>query len=306
MRFTLPHPAMISLRASRQTSAGAPGLLLGSLLPLALVAAGCARSETGPASRATAAPPAAATAKPDPSMPETQMGVVEEEDGPIRAIPSGGAAGRLGALMAELPPVPDVLREAPAVVAAAENLAAGLDLPADEIVVLAVEEVTWPNSGLGCPKPGMMYAQVLTPGYRVTLQAGSQAAIYHTDRSEVRAPAVVRCDPGQESDAGLRMLSGDALDQIRMDMETRFEGAQLSLVTTRVAPVSSLDCSMAGTLSGREDEGPVGSAADGDLPRVVIEHVFEFQGERHLYRSWLDAYVYCGQLAEPFAPPSED
>jgi len=208
--------------------------------------------------------------------------------------------------MAELPPVPDVLREAPAVVAAAESLAASLDLPASEIVVLAVEEVTWPNSGLGCPKPGMMYAQVLTPGYRVILQAGSQAAIYHTDRSEARAPAVVRCDPGQESDAGLRMLSGDALDEIRMDMETRFKGADLQLLTSRVAPVSSLDCSMAGTLSGREDAELLDSAADGELPRVVIEHLFEVQGERHLYRSWLDAFVYCGKLPEPFAPPSED
>lgn len=39
--------------------------------------------------------------------------------------------------------------------------------------VTGAEAVQWPDRGLGCPQPGMLYAQVITPGYRVTLVDGS-------------------------------------------------------------------------------------------------------------------------------------
>lgn len=42
---------------------------------------------------------------------------------------------------------------------------------AKDIRVLASSAVTWPNSSLGCPQPDMMYTQVLTPGYRMRLEA---------------------------------------------------------------------------------------------------------------------------------------
>lgn len=39
--------------------------------------------------------------------------------------------------------------------------------------LLKVEEaeaVDWPDGSLGCPEPGMMYTQMITPGYRVVLR----------------------------------------------------------------------------------------------------------------------------------------
>src|SRR5438132_10035603 len=44
--------------------------------------------------------------------------------------------------------------------AAASELGVG----ADAVVVQRVEPVDWPDASLGCPRPGMMYAQVITPG----------------------------------------------------------------------------------------------------------------------------------------------
>ncbi|NOX75997.1 MAG: hypothetical protein GXP17_05160 [Gammaproteobacteria bacterium] len=42
-------------------------------------------------------------------------------------------------------------------------------LAAKSLRKISANAVQWPNSSLGCPRPGMMYTQVLTPGYRVTL-----------------------------------------------------------------------------------------------------------------------------------------
>jgi hypothetical protein len=47
-----------------------------------------------------------------------------------------------------------------------------------EVVVLTAEAVTFPNGGLGCPEPGMMYTDVLTPGYRVVVEAGGREYDY--------------------------------------------------------------------------------------------------------------------------------
>lgn len=53
---------------------------------------------------------------------------------------------------------------------------------ADEKIVLKhVEHVTWPDASLGCPQKGRMYAQILTPGYRLVLSIGTADFEYHTD-----------------------------------------------------------------------------------------------------------------------------
>ena len=66
-------------------------------------------------------------------------------------------------------------REDGAVADLAQRL--GID-PADVLVVDA-RDVTWPDSSLGCPEPGMNYLQVLTEGYLVVLEAAGQRYEYH-------------------------------------------------------------------------------------------------------------------------------
>jgi hypothetical protein len=55
------------------------------------------------------------------------------------------------------------------------------DYPPEEIKVISVEEVVWPDTSLGCPEPGKFYAQVLVPGYRVILEVGGRRVEVHTD-----------------------------------------------------------------------------------------------------------------------------
>jgi len=63
------------------------------------------------------------------------------------------------------------------------DLAQRLGIPEEEITASSVEAVTWPDSSLGCPQPGMAYAQALVPGYLVVLEAGGKTWEYHANRS---------------------------------------------------------------------------------------------------------------------------
>ena len=72
---------------------------------------------------------------------------------------------------------------------AQEDLGQRLDLAPETIRLLSLEKVEWPDASLGCPKPGMMYAQVITPGFKVVLEAQGQTYEYHTDAAQ----SVVLC-----------------------------------------------------------------------------------------------------------------
>lgn len=65
-----------------------------------------------------------------------------------------------------------------------EHLANRLGIAVDQIVLAEVKPVVWRDAGLGCPKPGVDYIQVETPGYNVLLQAGGTTYNYHTDETK--------------------------------------------------------------------------------------------------------------------------
>jgi len=62
---------------------------------------------------------------------------------------------------------------------------------AESVQVVSVEAVDWSDSSLGCPKPGMMYAQVITPGYQIVLESGGRTYEFHTTQNP-EGP-LVRC-----------------------------------------------------------------------------------------------------------------
>jgi len=72
------------------------------------------------------------------------------------------------------------------------DLAFRLKLDLNEIQAISIESVDWPNGGLGCPLPGANYAQVITPGFRITLEAAGEIFVYHTNT----AVAFFQCQDG--------------------------------------------------------------------------------------------------------------
>jgi hypothetical protein len=65
--------------------------------------------------------------------------------------------------------------------AAVAELATTLGVPPSDVTVVRVEAIDWPDASLGCPLPGKMYAQVVTPGLRIELQAEGKTYVVHTD-----------------------------------------------------------------------------------------------------------------------------
>jgi hypothetical protein len=62
---------------------------------------------------------------------------------------------------------------------AMRDLSRRLGVDPAEVTVVSAEEVTWRDASLGCPRPGMMYPQVLTDGSRVVLEARGKRYEYH-------------------------------------------------------------------------------------------------------------------------------
>lgn len=88
--------------------------------------------------------------------------------------------------MPTITPQPTIPAEAEEVVALAiAELAARLGISEAEIRVVSVEVVNWPDTSLGYPQPGYAYAQVITPGFRIQLEAKGQIYEYHSDYQHV-------------------------------------------------------------------------------------------------------------------------
>jgi heat shock protein HslJ len=86
----------------------------------------------------------------------------------------------------------------PLVELARQALAKDLGIETAAIRLTRMEEVEWRDSSLGCPKPGMNYLQVITPGHLIVLEAQGRSYEYHTDTGK----RVVRCDNPPSGGAG--------------------------------------------------------------------------------------------------------
>lgn len=69
-------------------------------------------------------------------------------------------------------------------------LNSGEGLNPSMVTVQSVEQQEFSDASLGCPQPDQMYAQVVTPGYKVMLEAQGQTYDYRLDTGET----VIRCD----------------------------------------------------------------------------------------------------------------
>lgn len=74
---------------------------------------------------------------------------------------------------------------------AKQDLAERLEIDVADVEVVEAEEMQWPDTSLGCPASDGAYLQVLTPGYRITLEAEGETYDYHTDTSQ----NVILCGP---------------------------------------------------------------------------------------------------------------
>ena len=137
---------------------------------------GAVSAEATPQATATVPPTPTALPSPTPTDQPLLTEIVEEPASPVNT-PTAMSAD---ASAPDLPPGSEQ-----AVAAAIEDLAGQSGIAATgEITVQSVEPVEWHDASLGCPQEGMMYAQVITPGFLVILEAGGEQYEYHTNQRD--------------------------------------------------------------------------------------------------------------------------
>jgi hypothetical protein len=63
---------------------------------------------------------------------------------------------------------------------AREDLARRLGIDPGEVDLIEIQVVVWPDGALGCPQPGVVYAQVQQEGLLIRLRAGKRIYPYHS------------------------------------------------------------------------------------------------------------------------------
>jgi len=145
---------------------GKPWLILFSLLIIALLAA-CGGTVEEPAADSTR--PADTTDQAVSPVPMDMDDVTEEagEDDGLTEMPQPGI------------PDPEAFMSEQVRMALSDRL--GVDF--DSVSIVSVSEMEWSDSALGCPDPDQTYAQVITPGYEITVAANGETYNFHTDTS---------------------------------------------------------------------------------------------------------------------------
>jgi hypothetical protein len=161
----------------------------------------------------------------------------------------------------------------PAARAAMEALAAALGLSIDEISLVSVEAVDWPDHCLGVVHMGVMCAQGVVPGFRVLLAANDTQYEYHTnaDGTTVSPAAGVPAEAAPEILEAARQALAKALG-------VGVSAVTVVSVTATEWPDSCLGLSLPGV-----------GCAEVITPGYLI--VLEANGRTHEYHSNFDGSV---------------
>ena len=150
----------------------------------------------------------------------------------IRFVPGQGSADELT----------DVERGAAQL--AIETLAADLGIPRESIEVDTVKAIEWRDSSLGCPKPGVAYLDVVTPGHKVVLRVGKEIHVVHEAGN--RAFRCVQTKNLGGMTAGRDLTFGPQLVAARRDLASRLgvteRDVQFVAAESKTFPDASLGC----------------------------------------------------------------
>jgi hypothetical protein len=87
------------------------------------------------------------------------------------------------------------------VAAARADASARTAAPASTFDLVSAQAVTWRDGSIGCPRPGMAYAQALVPGWRIRLRGAGGELDYHAARpgTLLLCPAGAAAEPLPDS-----------------------------------------------------------------------------------------------------------
>ena len=91
---------------------------------------------------------------------------------------------------------------------AIRDLAGRLEVAEEEIEVVEVRDVQWPDGALGCPEEGKMYTQAVVDGTQVLL--GAEARVYDYHAGVDGEPFLC---PSDEKDGGYEFVPPPRFDE---------------------------------------------------------------------------------------------
>jgi hypothetical protein len=180
---------------------------------------------------------------------------------------------------------------------AKNDLMERLGLSEDQIQVADARSVVWPDASLGCPQPGITYAQVDTPGFRVILEAAGERYEYHInpgrfavlcERGSVSVVVPLKMPTIFSEEIVVTPVSGDLerlVDRAKKDLTRRLEITPDEIEVLRIEkaewPDTSLGCAEPG-LARR----PVA------IPGYRI--ILSIQGREYIYHTGQKSgVIYC-------------
>jgi hypothetical protein len=103
-----------------------------------------------------------------------------------------------------------------------------LGISIDQVKVVSVEAVDWPNGCLGVQRIGVMCTQQIVPGFRIILEANGQQYEYHTNGSGSEIVPADNQQPIQVPDDAVQAATGDLAKALGVSQD------QVSLVSSTI------------------------------------------------------------------------
>ena len=216
-----------------------------------------------------------------PTTPLASPGADEVE--PPSVTPVMATPTALISITVEVPAGPET-----AIALAKEDLAERLGVAVGKITVLGAEAVEWPDTSLGCPQPGKMYAQAITPGYRIILKVGGEQYEYHSDRE---GRQLVLCHDDKERIEAIRKMASPekAIASAQEDLARRL-GIPVGEVTVVSVVGDEFPASNLGCPCPKCPELPIPAIVTGQ--RITLAA----QGKNYEYHARSNMVVFCGEL----------
>jgi len=189
---------------------------------------------------------------------------------------------------------PTVPAEAAEVRLVKEDLAQRLKIPADQIHVVSISAVDWPDTSLGCPKPGMSYAEVITPGFEIILEANGQEYTYHTGGGQY-----VQCEGQTPVEAPTASAGADLSPEVAALVE------QATQDLVKRAGVSAGDIAVRSVQAVQWRDGSLGCPQPGMNYIMMITPGYlitlEANGQAYEYHASLENVVWCKDPQTPYS-----
>lgn len=149
------------------------------------------------------------------------------------------------------------------------DLASELEIKPQDIQVVEIQPREFADASLGVPEPGQMYAQMITPGYVITLAARGRQHIYHAAGERVVAVPEKQQKPGEGMPTD---LVDRAIENLAMDLKIGLNEVKV----LEVVPTNFRDSSL-----GVQEPGQV------YLPVVTPGYIIHLQarGETYVYHA---------------------